>query len=283
MTKKQKTIAIVLFICGTLFFGAAFSIFKDGEIGAGIFSLALAAGCFIVPVRRILDHINQKKSNGQNWIAMPAVAISIPLLFGCIGLTNSNTEKNKKSLEAPIETSIVETELSQTSVGDEPTTEELTPSPSPTEEAIATEELTTSTTTSTEQPTMETTKETTKETKEIPKETTKAPKKETKATTTTAPVMTEAPAETPASSAESSAETAKPTEAPAVVVPKTEATTVAVVSEAKDYVLNNNRMKFHKPSCYSVKQIADHNREDRHCTREELINAGYEPCGNCHP
>ncbi len=51
----------------------------------------------------------------------------------------------------------------------------------------------------------------------------------------------------------------------------------------RDYVLNNNTMKFHYPSCNSVEDIQPHNREDFHGTRSEVINMGYEPCGRCKP
>lgn len=53
-------------------------------------------------------------------------------------------------------------------------------------------------------------------------------------------------------------------------------------SEA-DYVLNTNSMRFHLPSCSSVDQMSEQNRQDFHGTREELIEQGYEPCGNCNP
>ncbi len=51
------------------------------------------------------------------------------------------------------------------------------------------------------------------------------------------------------------------------------------------YVLNNNpdRMRFHYPDCYSVKQIHPENYEEVECIREELISRGYVPCGNCNP
>ncbi len=54
---------------------------------------------------------------------------------------------------------------------------------------------------------------------------------------------------------------------------------------AQDYVLNNNpdRMRFHHPDCYSVKQIKEENYELVHCSRDELIARGYVPCGNCNP
>lgn len=49
------------------------------------------------------------------------------------------------------------------------------------------------------------------------------------------------------------------------------------------YVLNTNTMKFHRPDCPSVPDISDSNREESAQPREELIEAGYEPCGRCKP
>ena len=49
------------------------------------------------------------------------------------------------------------------------------------------------------------------------------------------------------------------------------------------YVLNTSRMKFHYPDCHSVRQMAEKNKMTINATREEIINMGYSPCGNCHP
>ena len=49
------------------------------------------------------------------------------------------------------------------------------------------------------------------------------------------------------------------------------------------YVLNTNTKKFHYPSCGSVKKISDKNKKDFYGTRKEVIDKGYDPCGNCHP
>lgn len=51
----------------------------------------------------------------------------------------------------------------------------------------------------------------------------------------------------------------------------------------RDYVLNTNTMKFHLPTCSSVKDIKPENREDYHGTRENVITKGYDPCGRCKP
>lgn len=49
------------------------------------------------------------------------------------------------------------------------------------------------------------------------------------------------------------------------------------------YVLNKNSHKFHYPSCDSVSDIKAKNRMDVDWSREEVIEAGYTPCGRCTP
>lgn len=49
------------------------------------------------------------------------------------------------------------------------------------------------------------------------------------------------------------------------------------------FVLNNNSMKIHKPTCSSVSDISENNIEYTDKTYEELIAEGYSPCGRCHP
>lgn len=54
-------------------------------------------------------------------------------------------------------------------------------------------------------------------------------------------------------------------------------------SAGTDYVLNTNTKKFHYPSCKSVKQMSEQNKSFFTGTRAEVINMGFDPCGNCHP
>lgn len=49
------------------------------------------------------------------------------------------------------------------------------------------------------------------------------------------------------------------------------------------YILNSNTMKFHKPSCSSIKQMSDANKTEYTGNREDLISQGYEPCKRCNP
>lgn len=52
---------------------------------------------------------------------------------------------------------------------------------------------------------------------------------------------------------------------------------------SEDYVLNSGTMKFHYPSCSSVKKISPQNYSTFTGSRDDVIAKGYSPCGNCHP
>ena len=97
----------------------------------------------------------------------------------------------------------------------------------------------------------------------------------TAATTTTAQATTTAATTTTAKATT----TARATSA----VPATTQATTAAQAEVRDYVANTNTMKFHYPSCSSVKDIADHNRWNFNGTRNTLISQGYVPCKRCDP
>lgn len=49
------------------------------------------------------------------------------------------------------------------------------------------------------------------------------------------------------------------------------------------YVLNTNTKKFHLPSCSSVKDIKDKNKQEVTCSRDEVIDMGYVTCKRCNP
>ena len=57
----------------------------------------------------------------------------------------------------------------------------------------------------------------------------------------------------------------------------------AVEGGEEHYILNTNSHKFHLPSCSSVDDMSEKNREDYYGSREDLIAQGYDPCGSCHP
>lgn len=63
---------------------------------------------------------------------------------------------------------------------------------------------------------------------------------------------------------------------------KTEETTTPV-SSGTTYILNTNTHKFHYPSCSSVDQMNESNKQEYTGTRDEVIAMGYDPCGRCHP
>lgn len=50
-----------------------------------------------------------------------------------------------------------------------------------------------------------------------------------------------------------------------------------------DYVINTNSQKFHTPDCSSVETISEANKQTFYGKRQDLIDAGIEPCGRCKP
>ena len=56
-----------------------------------------------------------------------------------------------------------------------------------------------------------------------------------------------------------------------------------IAPDGTTYILNNNTKKFHYESCGSAEKISDKNRGTYTGSRDELINMGYSPCGNCDP
>ncbi len=65
--------------------------------------------------------------------------------------------------------------------------------------------------------------------------------------------------------------------------PEAEPEQSRVIPGTVTYVLNKNTHKFHLPGCKSVSQMKAKNRQDVDWSRDEVIAAGYSPCGNCHP
>ena len=54
-------------------------------------------------------------------------------------------------------------------------------------------------------------------------------------------------------------------------------------SRQTTYVLNTNTMKFHYPTCSSVDDMKEKNKQIYTGSREEVINMGYVPCKRCNP
>lgn len=53
--------------------------------------------------------------------------------------------------------------------------------------------------------------------------------------------------------------------------------------DAISYILNTKSLKFHRADCSYAKDIGEQNRAETHQSRDDLIDAGYSPCGNCKP
>lgn len=49
------------------------------------------------------------------------------------------------------------------------------------------------------------------------------------------------------------------------------------------YILNTNTKKFHLPSCSSVNQMKESNKQTYTGSRDDLISQGYDPCKKCNP
>lgn len=62
-----------------------------------------------------------------------------------------------------------------------------------------------------------------------------------------------------------------------------ETTLKTTQSVEADYVLNTNSKKFHTPTCSSVDDMKESNKQSYHGTRESLLTQGYDPCGRCNP
>lgn len=58
---------------------------------------------------------------------------------------------------------------------------------------------------------------------------------------------------------------------------------VSKQNKVKTYILNTNSGKFHLTTCDSIKSMKEYNKKTVKCTRSELINQGYSPCGSCKP
>ena len=58
---------------------------------------------------------------------------------------------------------------------------------------------------------------------------------------------------------------------------------VSQESRETTYVLNTNTKKFHYPTCSSVNDMKEKNKQIYTGSREEVINMGYVPCKRCNP
>ena len=76
--------------------------------------------------------------------------------------------------------------------------------------------------------------------------------------------------------------TATVTPTPSPEPEKQEPVTGSEASQA-DYILNTNTKKFHYPTCSSVNDMKEKNKQEFFGTRDETIALGYSPCGLCKP
>ena len=54
-------------------------------------------------------------------------------------------------------------------------------------------------------------------------------------------------------------------------------------SSSNRYILNTNTKKFHYPTCSSVPDMKNKNKQEYLGTRNDVIAMGYEPCKRCNP
>lgn len=98
-----------------------------------------------------------------------------------------------------------------------------------------------------------------------------------------APSGSEIPAAPVAAGASTAPAPAGSAESPAVS--KLPAENVPASSEipAPAYIFNTHTKKFHYPSCRSVGDMSEKNRQEFYGTRQEAVDEGYSPCGICKP
>lgn len=70
---------------------------------------------------------------------------------------------------------------------------------------------------------------------------------------------------------------------PEIPVPVIDETDIEETPPEPAYILNTNSRRFHKPFCRSVEQMKPENYQETSASREEVLEMGYTPCGNCKP
>jgi competence protein ComEC len=87
---------------------------------------------------------------------------------------------------------------------------------------------------------------------------------------------------TPAKTTKSTNTTTKTEPSSTTTTTKPSSTTTTTTGKVK-YIANTNTKKFHYPDCYSVTRMKESNKWYFTGSRDELIELGYSPCGNCKP
>ena len=54
-------------------------------------------------------------------------------------------------------------------------------------------------------------------------------------------------------------------------------------ADIQTFILNLNTKKFHLSVCDSVNDMKEKNKKEVTCSREKVIEDGYEPCQRCNP
>ena len=78
-------------------------------------------------------------------------------------------------------------------------------------------------------------------------------------------------------------ESALASDAPESGTANTETAGEDSAQEQTTYILNTSSRKFHLPDCSSVSSMKEENKSTYTGSREDLIEQGYEPCGQCKP
>ena len=63
-----------------------------------------------------------------------------------------------------------------------------------------------------------------------------------------------------------------------ILIPKAE-----VILPEPTYILNIRSNIFHSTNCDSLESMNEKNKQNLYDTREQIIEMGYKPCGNCNP
>lgn len=77
--------------------------------------------------------------------------------------------------------------------------------------------------------------------------------------------------------------TPTPTPKPVTTTTPSKPNVLNGTASSHNYVVNTNTGKFHCSSCNEVSRIKAGNKAYSNCSKQELINAGYSPCGKCKP
>ena len=85
-------------------------------------------------------------------------------------------------------------------------------------------------------------------------------------------------------SSQSSSNNQTTTTTPATTpTPNTNVSESTSQSTSSTYILNTNSKKFHVPTCSSVGQMKESNKQEYTGSRDDIIAQGYEPCKRCNP